>query len=155
VPDHTPAALQRLCLDAPDPGNFAAFFRDSPRSEAELQTALQAVVARQLFHEQAPQDKSLTVFVSFDDCTSAKDKQTHALQAVDWTLDHTRHQPCKGAVRGACRVHVGPHSYPFSWRLYLRAGTVRRLNKGRPKEQRLVFRSELGLAREMLAELEP
>ncbi len=155
VPAHTLAELQRLFLDAPDVSNFADFLRQSPWTDQELRSALQPFVAQQLFNEQLRTDGPLTVFVTFDDCTTPKDKQTHALQAVDWTFDHTQHHSCKGAVHVACRVHVGPHSYPFSWRLYLRAKTVRRLNKNRPKDQRLTFHSKLALAQQMLEELKP
>jgi len=143
---HTLAALQRHFLDAPDPSNFADFLRCSPWSEHELRQALQAFVARQLLAEQILSDRPLTAFVTFDDCTAPKDKQTHALQAVDWTFDHSQHKNCKGTVHVACRLHVGERSYPFSWRLYLRAKTVRRLNRQRAKDQRLVFRSKLDLA---------
>src|SRR5262249_57382647 len=52
-------------------------------------------------------------------------------------------------------LHVGLYSYPFAWRLYLRAKAVRRLNKERLAEQRLRFRSKLALAKEMLTELKP
>jgi hypothetical protein len=152
---HTLAALQRHFLEAPDPSNFADFLRSSPWSDDELRAALQAFVVRQLFLPPVGTPDPRTVFITFDDCTTAKDKQTHALQGVDWTFDHTQHQNCKGAVHVACRVHVGPKSYPFSWRLYLREKTVRRLNRQRPAEQRLVFRSKLDLAKEMLAELQP
>ena len=152
---HTLAALQRRFLDAPDPSNFADFLRCSPWSEHELRQALQAFVARQLLGEQVLSDRPLTVFVTFDDCTAPKDKQTHALQAVDWTFDHSQHKNCKGTVHVACRLHVGQRSYPFSWRLYLRAKTVRRLNEQRGKGQRLAFRSKLDLAQEMLEQLKP
>jgi hypothetical protein len=155
VPCHTLAALQRLFLEAPDPSNFADFLRSSPWSEQELRRALQAFVARQLLTEQLLTDHPWPIFVTCDDCTARKDKQTRCLEAVDWTFDHSQHQTCKGAVPSACRLHVGPHSYPFSWRLYLRAKTIRRLNKQRPKGQRLAFRSKLDLAREMLEELKP
>jgi hypothetical protein len=155
VPGHTLAALQRLFLEAPDPSNFADFLRSSPWSEQELRHALQAFVARHLLAEQFLTSHPLPIFVTFDDCTARKDKQTSCLEAVDWTFDHSQHQNCKGAVHVACRLHVGPRSYPFSWRLYLRAKTIRRLNRQRPKGQRLAFRSKLDLAREMLEELKP
>jgi hypothetical protein len=54
-----------------------------------------------------------------------------------------------------CRVHVDGHAYTVDWRLYMRAQTVRRLNRTRPKRQLLPFRSKLSLAREMLTALAP
>ena len=155
VPDHTLAALQRLFLEAPDPSNFADFLRQSPWTEDQLRAALQAFVARQLLAAHLFGGPSVPVFATFDDCTAPKDKQTRCLQAVDWTFDHSQHHSCKGAVHVACRLHVGPRSYPFSWRLYLRAKTIRRLNKQRGPGRRLAFRSKLDLAREMLEELKP
>lgn len=56
-------------------------------------------------------------------------------------------------VHVSCRIQVGAHSYPFAWRLYLRAKTVRRLNQTRPKEERLRFKSKYRLAHEMLQDL--
>lgn len=150
----TLALLQRLSLDAPDPSNLADFLRLSPWDERDLREVLTAFVLRDLLREHAP-GQPFTAFVSFDDCTTPKDKGTRRLQGVDWTFDHTRRQTCKGAVHVAGRLHVGERSYTFSWRPYLRAQTVRRLNRQRPKKQRLVFRSKLQLAREMLEELKP
>jgi len=155
VPDHTRAALQRLFLEAPDPSNFADFLRSSPWSEQDRRHALQAFVARQLLAEQFLTDPPLSVCVTCDDCTARKDKQTRCLEAVAWTFDHSQHQNCKGAVPVACRLHVGPRRYPCSWRLYLRAKTIRRLNQQRAQGQRLAFRSKLDLAQELLAELQP
>jgi hypothetical protein len=93
--------------------------------------------------------------VSIDDATSVTDKGTHALEAVDWTFDPAQHKNCKGAVHVALRLHVGPYSYTFTWRPYLRVKTVHHLNKQRPEGQRLKFRSKLRLAQEMLEELLP
>jgi hypothetical protein len=146
--------LQRLSLDAPDPSNLADFLRLSPWDERDLRQVVTAFVIRDLLRDHPP-GQPLTVFVSFDDCTTPKDKGTRRLQGVDWTFDHTQHRTCKGAVHVAGRLHVGERSYTFSWRPYLRAQTVRRLNRQRPKKRRLVFRSKLQLAREMLEELKP
>src|SRR5262249_16067180 len=129
--------------------------RQSPWSEQELRHALQAFVARHVLVEHVFTDRPVPLFVTLDDCTARKDKQTRCLQAVDWTFDHSQHQNCKGAVHVACRLHVGPRSYRFWWRLDLRAKTIRRLNRQRPESQRLAFRSKLDLAREILEELKP
>ena len=150
----TLACLQRLSLDAPDPSNLADFLRQSPWDERDLRQALTTFVVRELLRGHDPA-RARTVFVSFDECTAPKDKGTRRLQGVDWTFDHTRRRACKGAVHVAGRLHVGDKSYTFSWRPYLRAQTVRRLNRQRPPKRRLVFRSKLQLAREMLEELKP
>jgi hypothetical protein len=150
----TLSLLQRLTLDAPDPSNLADFLRTSPWDERDLREVLTAFVARELLRD-LPPGQALNLFITFDDCTAPKDKGTRRLQGVDWTFDHTRHQTCKGAVHVAGRLHVGPRSYTYSWRPYLRAQTVRRLNRQRPKKHPLVFKSKLELAQEMLEELKP
>ncbi|KAI9129026.1 hypothetical protein [Acaryochloris sp. CCMEE 5410] len=43
----------------------------------------------------------------------------------------------------SCRVQIGNHSVPFAYRLYLRAKTVRNLNRGRAKEERLRFQPSI------------
>ena len=98
------------------------------------------------------------IWASIDDSATRKDKDTHALEAVDWIFDHSASGKgqtayCKGAVHVTLRVQIGSYSYTFAWRLYLREKTVRRLNRRRPKEKRLRFKSKYRLAREMLAEL--
>lgn len=50
-------------------------------------------------------------------------------------------------------MQVGRYSYVFTWRLYLRERTVRRLNREQPPGRRLRFKSKYRLAREMLEEL--
>ncbi|KAI9129717.1 hypothetical protein [Acaryochloris sp. CCMEE 5410] len=54
----------------------------------------------------------------------------------------------------SCRVQIG-NSVPFAYRLYLRAKTVRNLNRGRAKEERLRFQTKYQLVREMLQQLQP
>ncbi|MDQ7029192.1 MAG: hypothetical protein Q9O62_05125 [Ardenticatenia bacterium] len=98
--------------------------------------------------------------MSIDDTVSRKDKDTRRLEAVDLVFDHSPNgkgqtRYCKGAVHVTCKVQIGPWSDTFAWRIYLRAKTVRRLNRRRPKEARLRFRSKYRLARELLAELRP
>jgi DDE superfamily endonuclease len=150
----TLALLQRLHLDAPDPSNLADFLRTSPWDERDLRQVLTFFVIKDLLKDYDP-TQPVQIFVTFDDCTTPKDKGAKRLQGVDWTFDHTQHKNCKGAVHVAGRLHVGQRSYTFSWRAYLRAQTIRRLNRQRPKKRRLVFKSKLDLVQEMLAELKP
>jgi hypothetical protein len=53
------------------------------------------------------------------------------------------------------RLHVGPFSFTIDLRPYVREKTVRRLNRQRPKEKRLKFRTKYAIARTMLAEVQP
>jgi hypothetical protein len=151
----TLATLQRQFLDAPDPSNFADFLRQSPCDEADLEEERRQFIIDDLLRRGHTAGQPLTITATIDDSTTRKDKGTEALQAVDWTFDHAQHRNVKGAVHVALRLHVGPYSYTFSWRLYLRAKTVRRLNKERAPGERLHFQSKLSLAKEMLTELKP
>ena len=54
-----------------------------------------------------------------------------------------------------CRLQIGFIEFAVNWRLYLREQTVKHLNKGRAKAERLTFRSKYLLAQDMLAELQP
>jgi len=54
-----------------------------------------------------------------------------------------------------CHPKIGFISFAINWRLYTREKTVRRINRQRPKEQRLKFQSKYRLARAMLAEIAP
>ena len=90
-------------------------------------------------------------YASFDDSLSGKDKDTHALEGVDWRYDHTASSKKtpryrNGLVHVSCRVQLGEYGYTLGWRLYLRAKTIRRLNRQRAKSQRLSFKSKYALA---------
>jgi hypothetical protein len=100
------------------------------------------------------------VFLSLDDSLTVKGQATRHLEGVDWHHDHTASRPGhhvykNGMVFLLLRLHVGPFSFTVDMRLYLREKTVRRLNRGRAKAQRLKFRSKISLARTMLAEIAP
>ncbi len=51
------------------------------------------------------------------------------------------------------RIQIGGYGFTFSWRIYLKESTVRRLNRNRSKAEHIPFRSKNSLAREMLTEL--
>jgi hypothetical protein len=155
APDRkTLTELTRQHLDAPDASNLADFFRTSPWSAQDLRLALARFALEDLFARLHPGDPKI-LWLSLDDCTAVEDQGCTALQAVAWTFDHSQHQHCQGAVHVALRVHVGQHSYPWTWRLYLRAKTVRRLDRQRTGADRLIYRSKYELAHQMLEEIRP
>jgi len=154
----TLANLYRQWVEAPDVSAVADFFRVSPWEAEEVDRALGAFVIADMLRRAKEGGAAPVIWVSIDDSATRKDKDTHALEAVDWIFDHSasgkgRTAYCKGVVHVTLRVQIGPYSYPFAWRLYLREKTVRRLNRRRPKEKRLRFKSKYRLAREMLEEL--
>jgi Transposase DDE domain len=155
----TIAGLYRLVVDAPDPSNGADTLRISPWTAEDLRAPLRHFIVTDLV-AYAHQSKQWTLYVSLDDSLDEKDKGTRHLEAVEYHHEHTRSQGKKkpyytnGAVHVEVRLELGARSYAYDWRLYLRAKTVRRLNRPRSPEQRLRFRKKTTLAQEMLAELQ-
>jgi hypothetical protein len=155
----TLANLYRQWVEAPDVSAVADFFRVSPWEAEEIYRALGAFVIADMLRRAEEEGVEPIIWASIDDSATRKDKDNHAQEAVDWIFDHSASGKgqttyCKGAVHVTLRVQIGSHSYTFAWRLYLREKTVRRLNRGRPKEERLRFKSKYRLAREMLEELQ-
>jgi hypothetical protein len=79
---------------------------------------------------------------------------------VAWHHDHNAHAKKQasyknGSVYVLCRLQLGFIEFTVNWRVYLREQTVKQLNKGRAKAERLTFRSKYRLAQAMLAELQP
>jgi len=154
----TLANLYRQWVEAPDASAVADFFRVSPWEAADISQALQAFVIADMLRRAAEEGAEPIIWASIDDSATRKDKDTHALEAVDWIFDHSASGKgqtayCKGTVHVTLRLQIGSYSYTFAWRLYMREKTVRRLNRKRPKEKRLHFKSKYRLAREMLEEL--
>lgn len=154
----TLSALYRQWVAAPDVSAVADFFRVSPWSAEEIRDPLARFVMDDLVRRAEAAGSAPVIWVSIDDSTTRKDKNTRHLEAVDWVFDHAgsgkgQTAYCRGAVHVSCRVQIGDWGYTFTWRLYLQAKTVRRLNRQRPKGQRLRFKTKYRLAREMLAEL--
>jgi hypothetical protein len=75
--------------------------------------------------------------------------------------DHTastkkRKVYCHGSVYVLCHhLQIGWIECTLNRRLYLRKDTVRRINRRRPADQRIVYQSKLDLVREMLTEMAP
>lgn len=154
----TLAQLYRQWVDAPDESSVSDFLRVSPWSAEEMNQSVSAFGLSELLRQAELEGLARVVYVSLDDSLTSKAKATHALEGVDIHHDHNasgKGTPtyCKGMVHVSCRVQIGPYSYPFTWRLYLRAKTVRRLNLDRFISKRLSFKSKYRLAREMLLEL--
>jgi hypothetical protein len=155
----TLANLYRQLVEAPDASAVADFFRVSPWEAEEICQALGPFVIADMLQRAAEEGADPIIWASIDDSATRKDKDTHALEAVDWIFDHSASGKgqtayCKGAVHVTLRIQIGSYSYTFAWRLYLREKTVRRLNRRRPTEKRLRFKSKYHLAREMLEELQ-
>lgn len=89
-----------------------------------------------------------------------KDKQTTALEPVDWFHAHSESTPKQPRFKKAfcyllCTLRIGDLVATVDLRLYLREKTVRRLNRHRPAGQRIPFYSKNHLTRQMLTVLRP
>ena len=157
APHKTLTALYDIIVDAPHPANAADCLRISPWSAAELREPLRDFTIGDLMQLAGVMGGEV-LFVSIDDSLSEKDKGTTCLQAVDWHHDHTKSVGKKqvytnGTQHVEVRIQLGERAYVYDWGLYLRAKTVRRLNRKRAKGQRLSFRTKYRIVRAILADL--
>ena len=135
-------------------------FRQSPWTEADLRTRVQIYLLRFTIELVRRLKLNKIIQFSFDDSFCIKDKDTRELEAVAWHHDHTastkkRKVYHNGSVYVLCHLQIGWIEFTLNWRLYLRKDTVRRLNRHRRADQRLVYQSKLDLVRAMLTELQP
>src|SRR5437762_10390802 len=156
----TLAVLQRQFLDSTDRSNWADFLRISPWLAAEVRTALRRHQVEWLVAEAQRRGLPKVLYVNLDDSLGKKDKQTSHVEPVDWFHDHNESTPRQPRYHKAfcyleCTVRAGDLTATVDLRLYLRDKTVRRLNRHRPPERRLHFRSKFRLARDILESLKP
>ena len=156
----TLAALQRQFLDSTDPSDWADFLRISPWRPEEVRTSLRRRQVAWLVAEAQRRGFPQVLYVNLDDSLGEKDKQTSHLEPVDWFHDHNESTPRQPRYQKAfcyleCTPRAGDLTATVELRLYLRDKTVRRLNRHRPPEHRLHFRSKFRSAREILESLKP
>src|SRR3954454_17778389 len=156
----TLAALQRQFLDATDPSNWADFLRISPWSAAEARDSLRRHQVTWLLERAQARGLPKILYVNIDDSLGVKDKHTAHIEPVDWFHDHNESTPRQPRYHKAfcyleCTLRAGDLTATADLRLYLRAKTVRRLNRHRSPEHRVHFRSKFHLAREILEALKP
>jgi len=158
--ERTLAALHRQFVEGVDPSNTADFFRISPWQADIVRERLQAFLVQWAI-DQAPANQPTPVIrISLDDSIAEKDKATRHLEPVDWHYDHVESQKGRPRYKNGlsyldCTVRVGSIEFTYDIRPYLRERTVRRLNRQRPKEERLYFISKTRLARRVLSTLAP
>jgi hypothetical protein len=156
----TLAALQRQFLDSTDPSNWADFLRISPWRAEEGRTALRRHQVEWLVAEAQRRGLPKVLYVNLDDSLGQKNKRTSHLEPVDWFHDHNESTPRQPRYHKAfcyleCTARAGDLTATVDLRLYLRDKTVRRLNRHRPRERRLHFRSKFRLASDILESLKP
>jgi hypothetical protein len=145
----TLAQLAALELAGVDPSNLADFFRISPWDPDDLRLPLLEFIIDYL--KGRTSDPLCPIYLTLDDSLTPKDKGTRQLESY-WHFDHNQKRTIKAGNHVVLRIHWGDFHFPLSWRPYLRASTVRRLNRRR-KNPKLHYRSKLALAREMLQQV--
>ncbi|MFN2233573.1 MAG: transposase [Anaerolineales bacterium] len=154
----TISGLYRLLKGQPDPKSGADFFRESPWRAEEIGLARKGWMVKTFLDLARKVNTVFEIFISIDDSLGKKGKATRHLEAVDYQHNHTESSRKKqvytnGFVYVEVHVQIGPFGFLFDTRLYLREKTVRHLNRKRPPEKRLRFRTKYALARAMLVEL--
>lgn len=156
----TLAALQRQFIEAPDASNMADFLRISPWEANTVRQMIGISQVRWAIAQAEQIGAPKVIYLNIDDSLGEKDKHTRHLEPVDWFHDHNESRKSQPRYKNGfcyleCTLRIGQIVVTVDVRLYLRAKTVRRLNRQRPPDQRLPFRSKNRLARQMLAALRP
>ena len=156
----TLAALQRQFVSAPDASNMADFLRISPWQAADVRMPLRQNQMQWLIAEAERRNAPKVIRISLDDSIGQKHKETRHLEPVDWHYDHTESSKRRPKFKNGicylvCTVSISDLVVTVDLRLYLRAKTVRRINRHRDKEKRIPFRSKNSLARTILSQLRP
>lgn len=154
----TLSGLARLLHRPVDPKALADFFRESPWTVDLIGQPRKKFMLLKLLELAQAFGIPLKILASLDDSLGKKGKATRRLEAVDYHHNHLessrkRQAWSNGYVYVELHVQIGPFGFLFDTRLYLREKKVRHLNRQRPKEKRLPYRSKYNLARELLLEL--
>ena len=94
-------------VDAPDASAVADFLRVSPWSDDSLNQMVAEMSLSDMIERVKQDGITPLVYVSFDDSTTVKDKDTHALEGVDWQHDHNASGLGQRQVQqrhGACQL---------------------------------------------------
>jgi Transposase DDE domain len=154
----TISGLYRLIQGQPDPKNGADFLRESPWEAEDIGSPRKRWMVNKFLELASKLNIAFEIFIGIDDSLGKKGKATQHLEAVDYHHNHTESSSKKqvytnGYVYVEMHLQIGPFGFLYDTRLFLREKTVRRLNRERPAEKRLHYRSKYALAREMLVEL--
>jgi hypothetical protein len=158
--EKTLAALQRQFVNAPDASNMADCLRISPWQADDVRAALRAQQVAWVVAEAERAGAAKVLYLNLDDSIGEKHKTTRHLEPVDFHHDHnesTKRTPRykNGFCYLVCTLRIGQIVVTVDLRLYLRAKTVRRINRHRAADQRIPFRSKNTLARCILEALRP
>ncbi|MBO0800263.1 MAG: transposase [Blastocatellia bacterium] len=158
--EHTIAALQRLFVETTDPSNWADFLRISPWQPDAVRADLLKSQIDWALEQGQKSSQAKEIYLNFDDSLGQKDDATWRLDVVDWHHDHTSSTPGQPRYKNAfcylaCTMCVGDLMVTLDVRLYLRARTVRAVNRKRAPDERIRFRSKNTILRQMLQRIAP
>lgn len=158
--EKTLAALQRQFVEAPDASNMADFLRISPWEAATVRKALRQHQVAWVLAAAKRCGAPKVLYINIDDSLGEKGKATQHIEPVTWFHDHSESTKNQSRYKNAfcyviCTLRCGDYVATLDLQLYLRAQTIRKLNRERPRAQRLPFRSKYRIARQMLVDLAP
>ena len=158
--EHTLAAMQRLFVSTTDQSNWADFLRISPWEPEPVRAGLLTEQIKWALEQGQKNGQATEIYLNFDDSLGEKDEASWRLEALDWHHDHTRSTRAnpryqKAYCYLACTMCVGEVTVTLDVRLYLRARTVRAINRHRAPEDRIHFRSKNSIVRQMLERIAP
>jgi len=151
----TLAEIQRQFVDYTDPSNIADTFRIAPWTAEDIRKPLQVLLIQTALQQLERSSEPRRLLINLDDSLAIKDPDTRHLEGVDWHYDHTANRRGRQQIQNAwsyleCNIVAGDWNCTVALCPYLRERTVRRINRRRPREKRLHFRSKYRLARQML-----
>ncbi len=158
--EKTIANLQRQFVETTDASNWADNLRISPWQAGPVRARLLESQISWAIEQAEKSGQAKVIYLNIDDSLGEKDKATRRLEPVDIHHDHTESRPGQpryknGFIYLVCTMCVGEITVTLATELYLRARTVRAINRHRAPEERLHFRSKNTIARQMLQRIAP
>jgi DDE superfamily endonuclease len=152
--------MQRLFVETTDVSNWADFLRISPWDPNRVRAELLKAQIEWAIENGQKSCQAKEIYLNLDDSIGEKDDATWRLDVVDWHHDHTkstrgRPRYKKGFCYVACTMCVGDVTVTLDVRLYLRARTLRAINRKREPDKRIGFRSKNTIIRQMLQRIAP
>lgn len=152
----TIARLNRLILDATDQSAFTDFFTYSSWDDAAFRRSVRRALVEWVLAENQATFAPKPFLIKIDDSYNTKPKESLHFEVTDWHRDTCKDRGYRyGVVFVTVHISCGRRSVPIALEIYLRAKTVRRLNRNRKKENRIPFRTKLTIIKKIFRELAP
>ncbi|MEW6621458.1 MAG: transposase [bacterium] len=146
--------LNRTICDSTDQSAMSDFFTYSPWENDTVRRQTIKSLIRWSVEQNQLQMFQPTVIISIDDSLARKPKESKHFDTVDWHHDaHGQKQLAHGLSFMTCHIQIGDVSIPINYRIYLKAETIRKLNRKYRNKQKIKFATKIELAKEMLEEI--